>query len=94
MKSLELTEDQKNRAVAWVEKKTNSSPCYSCGKRSFLITDHLVTPIVIGQNNSMSIGGTSYPQFMVVCANCGNTTYYNAVISGIASGDNKEEPKK
>ena len=63
----------------WLE---NERKCEVCGYKHWVIQQHLVTPIIL-QNNSLQLGGTSYPQIMAICSNCTNTKYFNAALMGL-----------
>ncbi len=78
------------KAIEWLQKKTNNKMgCETCGSSHWSVQDHIVTPIVL-QNNSIQLGGVSYPQAMVICNNCGNTKYYNAVMMGLVQGTKQD----
>lgn len=64
------------------EKVSNSGICKECGKSQTQLAPDVVTPM-ISTGGGVSIGGNSYPQAMVVCANCGHTRYFNLVALGI-----------
>lgn len=41
-------------------------------------------------NGGIALGGAIYPQFTVICRNCGNTKYFNAALMGLVSEVKKE----
>ena len=87
-----LTLEQKNVAIAWLNERGAREPtCPACGQNTWFIGDHLVAaPVYSG---GMIIGGPVYPNFMIICQNCGNTQYFNAVIAKIIESDKEEEEK-
>lgn len=72
-----LDKENQLKAIEWLEKKwKNDKKCEVCGESKWTIQEHIVTPIVL-QNNSIQLGGVSYPQIMSICNNCTNTKYFN-----------------
>lgn len=69
----------------------NKRKCEVCGHEHWTIQQHLVTPIIL-ENNSLQLGGISYPQVMAICSNCTNTKYFNAASMGLMN--EKEGEKK
>jgi len=69
------------KAIKFLETKwtENDKKCEVCGKNHWTIQEHVATPIVL-QNNTLQLGGISYPQIMAICNNCGNTKYFNCKI--------------
>ena len=47
---------------------------------------HLVTPVVTSKEGGVQIGGSTYPQAMLLCLNCGFTRYFNTMILEQNSG--------
>jgi hypothetical protein len=83
-----LTPEQKKAAQArldavWLK---SARTCPICGSNQWQIADHLVTPVIL-QDNSLTLGGTSYPQVMVISPKCGYTMYFNAILLGIVPRD-------
>jgi len=75
-------------STKWTE---NGGKCEVCGNRQWMIQEHIITPIVL-QDNSIQLGGTSYPQIMAICSTCSNTKYFNAGIMGLI--EKKESGEK
>lgn len=57
--------------------------CPVCGQAQWTVGDHLVTPTTLGPNNSVMLGGLSYPQVMVISNACGYTMFFNAIVLGV-----------
>lgn len=74
------------KAIKFLETKwqENKRKCEVCGHEHWVIQHHLVTPIIL-ENNSLQLGGISYPQIMAICSNCTNTKYFNATLMGLMS---------
>lgn len=51
------------------------------------MADDLVTPLPYQRADEVAAASGSYPQAMVVCENCGNTVYLNAVMIGVVQGE-------
>jgi Pyruvate/2-oxoacid:ferredoxin oxidoreductase gamma subunit len=52
-----------------------------------VVADDLVTPLPYQRADEVAAASGSYPQAMVVCENCGNTVYLNAVMIGVMQGE-------
>ncbi len=77
-----MDEDTKKRAVAWIEEKKSIRTCDCCGQNSWTLSEDIVTtPLLTGDR--MVFGGKSYPNVMLICNNCGNTKFFNAVKMGL-----------
>lgn len=84
-----LTKDQKEKALQHLKIKWGDGyKCECCGKDHFMLQDHIVAPPLF--SGGLIVGGVAYPQAMIVCANCGNTKYVNAIMAGIVTPNKGE----
>lgn len=87
----QLTMEQKEAAIAWLVEHGAGKPiCPGCGKQTWEVGDHLVSP-PIHSGGGMMLGGISYPNFMIICTNCGNTQYFNAIVAKLEKPGKKEK---
>jgi hypothetical protein len=77
-----LTQAEKDQIRDWVL-KWKMAPCPVCGKRDWVVGDHVVQPVTIGAGKTLQLGGEGYPQVMLISTECGYTLFLNAVIVGI-----------
>lgn len=90
-----LPKNWRDDFVAAAEKKIpGAGKCAICGSGNATFSEHAVTPIV--WEGGIVLGGAVYPQAMVVCNNCGHTSYYNLIVLGVvrpeqASGGNRSD---
>lgn len=91
-----LSKEQETKALEWLSKKWDETKhtCEICSSVHWMILGDIVTPSVYHPNGALFIGGNTYPQFMVMCQSCGNTKYFNAVMSGIIESPKPEEKKE
>lgn len=83
-----MNEEEKNKAITFLEKKKSIRACDCCGQNSWSLSKDIVTtPMLV--NSNIAIGGKSYPYLMLICNNCGNTKFFNAVKMGILSSKEK-----
>ena len=88
-----LTPEQQKQIKSWLLEKWEDSRCAICRTNDWHIAGDLVSPpLIVG--GGMAIGGTTYPQIMCICRNCGNTVYFNSVVMGIQEKDQEEEGKQ
>ena len=85
--SSELTDEQRQKAVAWLNSKSPLiGKCSICGDRRWGILDDFIQAPVFHPGGGVIIGGKAYPCFGIMCANCGNTHFINALVSGLIGG--------
>lgn len=88
-KKYSLSQQEIDRAIDWIKTHWKDKKCEVCGKQDWVVMGDLVTPMIYLSGQGVSIGGSSYPQFMTICKNCGNTKYFNALLAKII--ENKTE---
>ena len=81
-KDAKLTEEEKKDAIDWIEHRAPNLTCTVCGQKHFTIGEHAVSTLIHG-GKGFILGGSAYPQIMVICTNCGHTIHFNAVLMGI-----------
>lgn len=94
----DLTEKQKIQAKEWINKHSpDDLTCQVCKTTKWILGDMFVAPpSYIPQTQQgaggISIGGSLYPLVPIICDNCGNTLFINAVMMGLIKGieENKE----
>ncbi len=85
-----IFDDEKKKIVfKWFEEKwpVNKHNCEICNNNTWSLAEDIVTAMPL-YDKSIVLGGRSYPQVMLVCKNCGNTKYFNAVTMGLIPGEN------
>jgi hypothetical protein len=89
-----LTQEQKDRIVAWLKARGAPRACAACGHNNWTMANHLVSPPLhrVSGGGGFMFGGPAYPQAMVICANCGHTVYFNTVVMGILTDDSPKQP--
>ena len=89
----DLSLDDKEEIMAWLKKHwVTEKTCPICTRNHWIVGGHIVTPTRM-RNGGMDLGGTTYPQFMIVCGNCGFTHYFNAAVAKLraVSANGKKE---
>jgi hypothetical protein len=88
-----LSKNQQEKALKWLnEKWKKDASCEVCGEKNWQLVGDMVSPLIMSGNN-INLGGNSYPSVSLVCKNCANTKYFNAVVMGLVGGEKKEEEK-
>lgn len=88
-KTPELSLEQRQKIADWLQARGVPKPCTSCGSSQWSLASHLVTPVLM-QGLSVTLGGTSYPQAMLICGHCGRTDYFNVLKMGILKPEGKD----
>jgi len=79
-----MSAEQADAAIQWLERHwTGKRQCPICGSDQWHVGEHFVTPIVLGRNNGLVLGGTAYPHLIVTSTTCGYAMFVNAVIAGV-----------
>jgi hypothetical protein len=80
-----LSEEEKQKIRSWIDARRATALliCPVCNKTDWVVADHLVQPLTLGEKFAAMLGGTAYPVAQVVSLQCGYTMYFNAVLMGI-----------
>lgn len=77
--------EQLEKALTWLNSKWPIKTCDVCRTNLWELSNFMVAaPRFEG---GIVIGGPVAPQLMVMCKNCGNTKFFNAVIMGLVKAD-------
>lgn len=77
-----MDQEQKKALLAVLNDRWKDQICEVCKNKHWSISEHIITPIIM-DGGDLQIGGPSYPQAMTICLTCGNTKYFNLVVTGI-----------
>jgi len=95
--TLDLNEEQENQAIQWLKNKWRvwfgcKNRCEICMHSSWVVGKVIVTTIPIDiKKRCIVLDEKITPQFTIMCENCGNTKYLNAVVAGIIERDEEYE---
>lgn len=75
--------------------------CPLCSKDHWLVAEYLIAPPTASPGATLIPSGPTYPMIPVFCTNCGYTSFFNAIISGVVDADplkarkgkNEKDPK-
>jgi hypothetical protein len=89
-----LSDEQKDKALKWLEEKwpEKNHPCEVCSNKKWQILK-----VIIASRPYLPNGRTTaeeiIPHFVIMCKNCGNTKYFNAILSGLVEeqGEGKSD---
>ncbi len=73
-----MNKEQEELAIKWVKEKALNLKCECCKNEGWLVAGDIVYPMNFENTNSKI-----FPQFMAICDNCGNTKYFNAIMSKV-----------
>lgn len=81
-----LTAAEQQAVIDWLQNHIQGEfRCVVCNSQSWSVQDHLAAPFT-----ARSLGGFGtdavYPYAQVMCTNCGNTHFINAIHAGIYKG--------
>ena len=82
-----LSKEEMLRAADWANNHDDGKHvCSLCGATKFFVAEHLVNLHIYRPGITIS-GGASYPQFQLICLNCGTTQLINATFTGLLNKD-------
>ena len=84
-----LTDQEQQKATEWIKQQADR-PCPACGRNEWIILPHLLDFRAYRGGAFVVGGGTSYPAIGLICNNCGNFRFHNAIIMGILKPEEKE----
>lgn len=90
-----LTQEERDKIAQLVTEKwgAEGSACPICKQRKWLVGQHLVTPPIITSGGRVILGGgLAYPFVQILCQNCGNTQFLNAMILGVMKPKEEATP--
>lgn len=89
MSKKKFDEEKQKKALEWIDQKwpQTKRECEICGSKKWSISTDFTTPVVF--DGGLQIGGASYPTVSLICENCGNTKYFNAVKMGLLEGNSE-----
>jgi hypothetical protein len=84
-----MNENYKQKILNWLEQKwpKDKRNCEICSTNRWSISEDIVAPIIVEENNNLNIGGKTYPQIMLICSYCGNTKYFNVALMNILKSE-------
>ena len=81
-----LTQEDQDAVQQWLATNWHRNQrCPISGHNNWFTAEHIVQPTAT-TGGSVVLGGTGYPQVMVICQGCGYTMYFNAVVIGLLPG--------
>lgn len=87
-----LSKEEAATVQDWIiERWKGPSTCLVCESNQWTMGEHMVAPIKMTDGGGIVVGGSSYPQVMLVCSNCGYTLYFNAPLIGITTKSGNRE---
>ena len=86
---MKLTEEQKNKVIEVLSDFLKRIPCNVCQGKEWILND-TIFELREFQGGNLVIGGKSsvFPVIAVVCKNCGNTLFFNAIQLGLIKKEN------
>ena len=87
-----LSESDSQKILAWLKDKTKTPKCPVCHSQRWTVGPHLLHGQIYNPAGAFIIGGSSYPQAVVVCDNCFYVRTFMAVPLGLdATSDPEDE---
>lgn len=80
---MELTEEQKQTVLQWLDDKCEGMRCTCCGYQQWLVQDFATVSIGIDLSSTRFHYGQGMLQVNVVCGYCGHILHFNPATMGI-----------
>lgn len=68
------------KLLSIINQRWRSKLCPMCGQNTWNIDDTMVTPLTVGENKDIHIGGKIIPLITITCMHCGNTVFVNPLV--------------
>lgn len=79
-----LTNEEKNQIGDWFDEKSGSNhQCSTCGLSDWSVGDTYVVAPIYSLKGSFYSRGPMSPLVVLMCKNCANTQFYNAIAIGL-----------
>lgn len=79
-----LSEQQISAAIKQLGEHNPNLACELCKKGQWMVAPHLVACVPVNATTlHIVLGGSIYPQCLLICKHCGNTKYINAFALGV-----------
>lgn len=72
-----MSKTQITKAKEWIKEKSPKIKCELCKNKDWTVADDLTKVVILFTSDQV------YPSIMLICNNCGNTKFINAVVAGI-----------
>lgn len=80
-----LTDEQIDKTYSYINDKWKGKPCPMCDNREWFIPTNSFE--LKDFRSPALIGGTVLPVIPIICTNCSNTIFINAILSGIVKNE-------
>ena len=77
----------KHKFEKHINEKWSNKICPMCHGNSWSYDEAIFTPITVGDNKDMQIGGKFLPLIAVTCLTCGNTLFVNGLVAAAINDD-------
>jgi len=80
-----FSQEKRDLAFSKINEKWKFNPhCECCGAQAWTLPADITTSVIYEKGIML---GKAYPQIQVICSNCGNTKFFNAMILGIVDSE-------
>lgn len=76
-----MPSDKQQALAAYINEKWANSNCRLCNQNKWSTEGYI--NLSISPNAGLVLGGPALPTVAVICMNCGNTVFINALVAGI-----------
>jgi len=94
-----ITEEERSKALAWLNEKAGIGVCSMCGTKNWILADTMPNPPTYTSAGTR-IGGITVPMVGIFCAKCGHLVFFSAIVMGLIPAEQtlkeqkpSEEPK-
>ena len=86
-----LSEEEKKKVEKWLSAKWRGHPakCQLCGNQSWRLGEMVIAGIAYTPGRFV-MGGPTYPLLPLICSNCSQTVFLNAILCGVIEAERAE----
>lgn len=74
-----------------INERWKNKNCPMCGHNHWSIDKGMVSPMKLGEDSAIQLGGMIMPLVAVTCAHCGNVVFVNPLIIGAVDTSEKKD---
>jgi len=78
-----LTEEETQKATAWLNEHAKVGKCSMCGNLNWSVVPVIFNSTIYYPGGGLRVGGASVPLISIICSNCGHMEFFSAVVIGL-----------
>lgn len=86
-----FTEGERARAKSWFARIKPKPKCALCLKEDWILGKNAYAPLGFDRAKTEFIASSIFPQFFLVCKNCGHSLVVNGLVAGVFKNEDDDD---